>query len=509
MLNKRKWYKHMSIVLAATMLGGAVTGCAKKEEPVASNPVGSAKPADKKRIKISSMFPLYGDPAQKTEAWKFIEDKFNIDYEPLAIPNNSSEEKVKLAVASGDMADFTTWESFPSADFSNYVDQGAFLALDDYIKDMPNIMKTPQAAWDNLKINGKIYGIPRTRPLTTVAVMIRQDWLDNLGLPVPKTTDELFKTAVAFTKNDPDKNGKADTFGFAVGENIAFLESIWHAFDTGNNWRIMEDGTLMNSAITPGRKQGLTFVRDLYKEGAIDKDFAVLKTTQVWEKINSGNAGIYVGNISDYPKFVDALAKTNPNAKFVLAKNPVGPTGKSGTSNGIGFYGLQTIPASLGKDKDKVKRIIEFIDWQASDEGTLFKQYGVEGAHYTKNADGTLKPNADKIKADAVANLVSHNKFDPYLAVSTTASADVQKMQREMIDYVADKGVTNPVIGFLAPAQREKGADLNKLRDEFFVKVVMGKSPIEDFDKFTKEWLDKGGSQLTKEVNDWYKVNKK
>lgn len=506
MHNKSKWRKSLPLALAVTMLGGAAVGCAKTGS---DKPADSAKPAEKKRIKISSMAPLYGDPPQKTEAWKFIEDKFNIDYEPLMIPNNSSEEKAKLAVASGDMADFMVWESFPSADFSNYADQGAFLALDDYIKDAPNIMKTPQAVWNNVKINGKIYGIPRTRTLNNTAVMIRKDWLDNLGLPVPQTTDELYKTAVAFTKNDPDKNGKADTFGFAVGENLAFLDTIWHAFDTGTSWRVMEDGTLMNSAITPGRKQGLTYLRDLYKEGAIDKDFAVLKTTQVWEKINNGNAGIYIGNISDYPKFVEALAKTNPSAKFEMIKLPVGPTGKSGMSEGIGFYGLQVIPAKLEKDKEKVKRIIEFIDWQASDEGALFKQYGVEGVYYTKNADGTIKPNTDKLKADAVVNLISHNKYDPYLNVSTTASADVQKKQREMLDYDVDKGVKNPAIGFLAPTQREKGADLTKLRDEFFVNVVMGKRPLEDFDKFASEWLDKGGRQLTKEVNDWYKGNKK
>lgn len=508
MNNKSKWRTSLSLVLAVTMLGGAI-GCAKKEPAGSDKPADSATTAEKKRIKISSMFPLYGDPPQKTEAWKFIEDKFKIDYEPLAIPNNSSEEKVKLAVASGDMADFMVWESFPSADFSNYVDQGAFLALDDYIKAAPNIMKTPQGIWDNVKINGKIYGIPRTRPTTNLTVMIRKDWLDNLGLPVPKTTDELYKTAVAFTKNDPDKNGKADTFGFAVGENLAFLDIIWNAFDIGNGWRVMEDGTLMNSVITPGRKPGLAYLRDLYKEGAIDKDFAVLKTTQVWDKVNNGNAGIYIGNISDYPRFVEALAKTNPNAKFVMINHTVGPTGKSGVSETIGFYGLQAIPAKLGNDKEKVKRIIEFLDWQASDEGALFKKYGIEGAYYTKNADGTLKPNNDKLKADGVVNLISHNKFDPYLNVMSTAPEDVQKQQRDMYDYVAKQGVRNPAAGFLAPTQREKGADLGKLRDEFFVNVVMGKRPIEDFDKFANEWLDKGGRQMTKEVNDWYKANKK
>ncbi|NOU76018.1 extracellular solute-binding protein [Paenibacillus sp. LMG 31458] len=509
MNNNRKFKTVLYLSMVVAILGGSAIGCSKNDTASSTQPSSTAKVDTGKHIKISSMFPLYGNPAQKTEAWKFIEDKFNIDYEPLAIPNNSSEEKEKLAVASGDMADFMVWESFPSADFYNYTQQGAFLALDEYIKNSPNIMKLPKSVWDNVKINGKIYGVPRPRPLTTTAIMIRKDWLDNLGLPVPKTTDDLFKTAVAFTKNDPDKNGKADTFGFAVGENLAFLETVWHAFDTGNGWRVMEDGTLMNSASTPGRKQALTFIRDLYKEGAIDKDFAVLKTTQVWDKINNGNAGIYIGNISDYAHFVADTTKINPNAKFEMIPLVTGPTGKSGVNEQIGFYGLQAIPAKLEKDPEKVKRIISFLDWQMSDEGAVFKEYGLEGVHYTKNADGTLKANTDKLKADAVGNLISQNKFDPYLLVAKTAEPEVQKKQHDMFDYDVDKGVKNPVINYLAPTQIEKGADLNKLRDEFLVSVVMGKRPIEDFDKFANEWLDKGGRQLTKEVNDWYKANKK
>ncbi len=42
---------------------------------------------------------------------------------------------------------------------------------------------------------------------------IRQDWLDNLGLEVPRTWDEMAAVAEAFVTQDPDGNGEDDTIG--------------------------------------------------------------------------------------------------------------------------------------------------------------------------------------------------------------------------------------------------------------------------------------------------------
>jgi len=70
---------------------------------------------------------------------------------------------------------------------------------------------------------------------------------------------------------------------------------------------------------------------------------------------------------------------------------------------------------------------------------------------------------------------------------------------------VATMGIKNPALSFLAPTAVEKQADLNKLRNEVFVQIVMGKLPLEEFDRFVEQWLDMGGRQITEEVNEWYK----
>ena len=46
----------------------------------------------------------------------------------------------------------------------------------------------------------------------------------------------------------------------------------------------------------------------------------------------------------------------------------------------------------------------------------------------------------------------------------------------------------------------EKGADMDKLREETFMKMVTGAKPLSDFDKFVTQWNKQGGTAVTQEV---------
>ena len=62
--------------------------------------------------------------------------------------------------------------------------------------------------------DGHQYGLPEPPPLPKrEGLVIRKDWLDKLGLEVPTTPEELLAVAKAFTEQDPDGNGKNDTYG--------------------------------------------------------------------------------------------------------------------------------------------------------------------------------------------------------------------------------------------------------------------------------------------------------
>ena len=49
---------------------------------------------------------------------------------------------------------------------------------------------------------------------------------------------------------------------------------------------------------------------------------------------------------------------------------------------------------------------------------------------------------------------------------------------------------------------KQKWANLKKMEEETFSKIVMGKADISEFDTFVENWKSQGGDQILKEIND-------
>ncbi|MFR6331699.1 MAG: extracellular solute-binding protein [Eisenbergiella sp.] len=109
---------------------------------------------------------------------------------------------------------------------ADMIESGKVKAIDEDIeKYMPDRLKEiydkyPQTFYPVIK-DGKTYGIACTPFLTEGQVMIiRQDWLDKLGLKAPTTLDEFEEVIRAFTEQDPDGNGKKDTYGLLTQATV-------------------------------------------------------------------------------------------------------------------------------------------------------------------------------------------------------------------------------------------------------------------------------------------------
>lgn len=109
--------------------------------------------------------------------------------------------------------------------------------------------------------DGKIYGMAVSPHLTEGEVMIiRQDWLDNLGLEAPTTIDEFEEVIRAFTEDDPDGNGEKDTYGFTYeGDTIynngwcadpVTIFSVYTGKNLPGQWQEDEDGKLVYVLLT-------------------------------------------------------------------------------------------------------------------------------------------------------------------------------------------------------------------------------------------------------------------
>ncbi len=154
--------------------------------------------------------------------------------------------------------------------------------------------------------DGELMAIPA--PAITAGgineMWIRQDWLDNLGLEVPRTWDELAAVAEAFVTQDPDGNGEADTIGIlgpsntdhmnGIGGNQFGLDPLFSSFQSyPQYWLQDEDGTVKYGSIQPETRTALEKIQKLYTDKLIDTEMLVRSDCQ--EAVLSGKVGIFFG----------------------------------------------------------------------------------------------------------------------------------------------------------------------------------------------------------------------
>ncbi|MGO4269615.1 hypothetical protein AB4Z22_07190 [Paenibacillus sp. TAF58] len=124
--------------------------------------------------------------------------------------------------------------------------------------------KYPENLYKNASLKGKLYSLPRVRPLDGhESLLIHKDWLDKLVLQPPKTMDELYNVLEAFAKKDPDGNGAADMYGSVFPGSPGPSNYLLSLFGTGTKWK-EENGGLTPYWWTPQAKASrATYLRQI------------------------------------------------------------------------------------------------------------------------------------------------------------------------------------------------------------------------------------------------------
>lgn len=109
---------------------------------------------------------------------------------------------------------------------------------------------------------------------------IRRDWIEKLGLEMPKTMEELYNVMLAFRDQDPDGNGQADTIGMVLHNNFlsaGFGDAVG-LFDGFGAYPTIwvDDGTgkLRYGSTMEESRQALDYLAKMYQEGLVDQDFS-------------------------------------------------------------------------------------------------------------------------------------------------------------------------------------------------------------------------------------------
>ena len=205
---KKKWITALSVTTIAAFLaacgGNADGGTAD----------GGAE-GGTKSITIMAPYIETEPPAPDNQLELALEEATETEIDISWVPNTSYEDKMNVTLASDDLPEIMIIQG-KSGGFVKSANAGAFWELSEYLDEFPNLAEADPNILNNSSVNGEVYGIYRRRDVMRSAVVIRKDWLDNLGLEVPETVEDLYEVAKAFTENDPDGNGQDDTTGLII-----------------------------------------------------------------------------------------------------------------------------------------------------------------------------------------------------------------------------------------------------------------------------------------------------
>ena len=383
--------KAILIIAALFTVAAVFASGAKEEQAVSTGP-----------MKITMLYS-----ATQTEAgalpddwagYAVLRDKLGIELELDMLPSNPNDQDVavRTMAASDTLPDFFTCSREVWADLAK---NGQVLDVTDYYKDMPHRSEVmfDEAAKNYVTYEGRLYGFATPSAIAgNEGLLVREDWLKNLGLEAPTTLDELFDVLYAFTYNDPDGNGKDDTYGFGafVEETVSYeiypgrrFEPLMGAFGVEGTWNMSADNFGLRIH-DPAYYDWMVFFKKCIDAGVIDPNWQSYKKDDfraAWKQGKFGvfreQNGAYAGE-NNYSSF-DA---NFPDGGFIIIDAPIGPNGKQ--SIGPKCQGMRVYAINADVSAEKAAKIVEMFDWMSYGEGYLLCGYGEEGKNYIFDKDG-------------------------------------------------------------------------------------------------------------------------
>jgi putative aldouronate transport system substrate-binding protein len=452
-----------------------------------------------------SIITMYSGRTMKDNnpVWEEIERKTNTKLNVQLVPASGVEyyNKINLLVASASLPDIVKIGGY---DYFNYLPQGVFLELNSYIDKYGNNMKKsiPKEAWDKIAVEGgKYYAIPSYNYAGKHINVVRQDWLDNLSIKTPVNLNEYLEMLRKFTFNDPDKNGKNDTYGLGTVSTGTYafgatFMPIFGAFGMQTEYYTVKENKMYANMISKEYKEAIAYCKSLFDEKVVDPEMFVLKSEIALEKVVQGKIGTFLSwwSVPELTLMLQyKMDKVSPGSKLAVIPPIQGKDGYSGMKAASLISGT----VSISKNCKNPEAVIKFLDYLTGDEGSKLAYLGIKDIHYTEK-QGKLESRTDEGKKaqseswlDSLSQLIQRTDL-----VYESNKIDNPKSYEYAAIAMNSKLYSNAVEGMTNTAFQTYGSDLKKYEEEWFIKFVSGKEPLSKWDDYVKGWKTKGGQEV-------------
>ena len=295
------------------------------------------------------------------------------------VPNNNWEEKITATFVSGSMPDIARLP----ADIYPFVKQDFLVPLDEYIEANPEVKAVLEANPEVIKpyqFFGKTYGMSITNQ-KYMAMWVRTDWLDKLGITMPVNMEELENMLVLFRDNDLDGNGKKDTIPLTLSAVLKDQDMFAASFGTRNEV-FMKDGKAVVPFVTEDYKNYMDYMKHLYTEKLIDLE---MPTNTSYGAVRTKFINSEAGSIIMWDDIYDTLklglekgGMTDASLEYII------PYKTDHGAFGMSYY-----------EADSKTVFDSFFTWFLTDPDAIIStSRGVEGYSFDV-VDGVCIPNMD------------------------------------------------------------------------------------------------------------------
>ena len=548
------WKKMMSVTLAFAMMA-SVSACSAKSEETGATETGSGAAADTEAVTImmgrqtlqNPKLPE-GDTYENNAYTRMLEDKLNVKIvDEFEANGDDYDRQVSLALSAGDIPDImkvTTldelqelYENDLIADLTESYESHA----SDYLKGIYD--SYGGRALENVTFDGKIMALPGTNADSGPSIVwIRSDWMDSLGITIDEdgngciTIEELEMVAKEFVDKNP---GNAENVvGIALAswltsgdpDGTYSMNSLAYAMGAFPKTWYEKDGGIIYGSTTEEMKNALSTAAGWYRDGILDPQVG----TRTWDDITAllanGQTGIAFGtwHIPDW--LLNNVYALNKDASF-QAYALEDANGKVNCKHNNATNGYMVVSKEFAHPELAVEIANLFYD-ELANSSSVAEEFPEVAKYMEDGVDGSTRP--FNIEVNSYTSLLDDYKdlkqcLDGEITIEEIHSAEQRTNAAVIGAYLEGtedatgwakyhsrmKGVNliyelteqdlfswlTPVFPQTTPTMETNWANLEKLEEETFIKIVTGVEDVETgFAQFVENWNAQGGAQIIDEI---------
>lgn len=424
-------------------------------------------------------------------------------------PQDLSAERFNIVIASNELPDMF-W-NIKADQYTQLKTANAIIPVQDYFASCPNLQKVI-AQFPNMDKyvtdpDGKAYSLPFFDGLTVNDVMIlRKDWLDQLGMTAPVTRDDWYRYWCGVRDNDVNGNGDPSDEIPLSGASFSGLLSLVSAYEMDNGFFVdPADGDKVKfSYYDPRYENFLSWIHQLWEEKIIDPDILTIDSKTLGNNTALNLVGSYRGKLNgQLNTYMTTMPDKIPGFNL-LGTQPIQ------SDNGVSFHpgsvpmvrtdiigGVVTVTSKYPKE------CVQYCDWfyDFSDPygGAFMNIFGYEGVTFQYNADKSdyeytdwVLHNPDGLSPQQALQTLTtrcqHPSYVPPIGSfkmwhpSTVASYEnSEPFYNESLKYKV------PSLTFSdadAKTVRSIMADINTYVSEMSAKFMTGEASLDQFDDY-------------------------